>query len=68
MGEAQTGRALDTGIVRTLWLTPDEVRASAARHRSPLVLRCMEDHLAGRRFPLELVTTDASLVAPEIKR
>ncbi|MBK8863778.1 MAG: NUDIX hydrolase [Betaproteobacteria bacterium] len=68
VGEAQTGRALDTGIVRTLWLTPDEVRASAARHRSPLVLRCMEDHLAGRRFPLELVTTDASLVAPEIKR
>jgi 8-oxo-dGTP pyrophosphatase MutT (NUDIX family) len=68
VGEVQTGRALDTGIVRTLWLTPDELRASAARHRSPLVLRCMEDHLAGRRFPLELVTADASLVAPEIKR
>ena len=54
-------RALDTGIVRTLWLTPDEVRASVARHRSPLVLRCMEDHLAGRRFPLDLVLTDASV-------
>lgn len=63
LGEVVPGRTLDDGIVRTLWLTPDEVRASAARHRSPLVLRCMEDHLAGRRFPLDLVTTDASVSA-----
>jgi len=67
-GAMQPGRALDTGIVRTLWLTPDELRASAGRHRSPLVLRCMEDHLAGRRYPLDLLTADASLYAPEIKR
>ncbi len=53
--------ALDTGIVRTLWMTPDEIRASADRHRSPLVLRCMEDHLAGVRYPLGLVVTDASV-------
>ena len=68
VGEGLPGRALDTGIVRTLWLTPDELRASVSRHRSPLVLRCVEDHRAGRRFPLELLTTDASLYAPEIKR
>jgi phosphatase NudJ len=37
--------ALDDGIVRTLWLTPDEVRASADRHRSPLVLRCINKEL-----------------------
>ena len=55
------GRTLDDGIVRTLWLTPEEVRSSVARHRSPLVLRCMEDHLAGRRFPLDTVTTDPSV-------
>ena len=61
VGEAQTGRALDTGIVRTLWLTPDEVRASAARHRSPLVLRCAEDYLAGQRFALGLIHTDATV-------
>jgi ADP-ribose pyrophosphatase YjhB (NUDIX family) len=67
VGEELPGRALDTGIVRTLWLTPDEVRASAARHRSALVLKCVDDHLAGRRFPLDLVTTDASVYAPEIK-
>jgi 8-oxo-dGTP pyrophosphatase MutT (NUDIX family) len=67
VGEPLPGRALDSGIVRTLWMTPDELRASRARHRSPLVLRCMEDHLAGRRWPLALITTDTSLLAPEIK-
>jgi ADP-ribose pyrophosphatase YjhB (NUDIX family) len=67
VGEEQPGRTLDTGIVRTLWMTPAEVRASADRHRSALVLRCIEDHAAGRRFPLDLVYTDASVYAPEIK-
>ena len=65
VGEPLLGRALDTGIVRTLWMTPDEVRASADRLRSALVLRCIEDHLAGRRFPLDLVTTDASVMLPQ---
>jgi ADP-ribose pyrophosphatase YjhB (NUDIX family) len=67
VGDELPGRTLDTGIVRTLWLTPAEVRASAARHRSALVLQCILDHAAGRRFPLDLVTTDASVYAPEIK-
>jgi len=68
VAEPEPDRALDTGIVRTLWLTPDELRAGRAHHRSPLVLRCVEDHLAGRRFPLDLLTADASLYAPELKR
>ena len=68
VGEPLPGRALDSGIVRTLWLTPEELRASAACHRSPLVLRCMEDHLAGRRYPLDVVMADASIVTPDIKR
>lgn len=62
LGEVMQGRQLDTGIVRTLWLTPDEIRASAQRHRSPLVLRCMEDHLAGQRFPLDFLYTDLTVV------
>lgn len=49
-------RRLDEGIVRAVWLTPDEVRADTARHRSPLVLRCVEDYLAGKRYPLDLLT------------
>lgn len=64
LGEREPGRALDQGIVRTLWLTPEEVRASAARHRSPLVLRCMEDYLAGASHPLSLIHTMASVTQP----
>ena len=49
------GRALDDGIVRALWLTPDELAAHPTPHRSPLVMRCVQDYLAGRRFPLDFV-------------
>jgi 8-oxo-dGTP pyrophosphatase MutT (NUDIX family) len=48
-------RALDKGIVRVLWLTEDEIRASASRHRSPLLMRCVDDFLTGQRFPLDLL-------------
>ncbi|WP_173580532.1 NUDIX hydrolase [Azonexus fungiphilus] len=51
----EAGRPLDDGIVAARWLTLDEVRATQARHRSPLILRCCEDYLAGRRYPLELL-------------
>jgi len=61
LGAFERGRRLDYGIVRTLWLSADEVRASAERHRSPLVVQCMEDYLAGKRYPLALLTTDASI-------
>lgn len=61
LGAFDPGRTLDTGIVRTVWMSPDEVRASADRHRSPLVLRCIEDHRAGQRFPLTTVHTDLSV-------
>lgn len=60
LGEVQVNRQLDTGIVHTLWMTPIEIRASASRHRSPLLVRCMEDYLAGQRYPLTLVHTDFS--------
>ncbi|HET9644110.1 MAG TPA: NUDIX hydrolase, partial [Burkholderiaceae bacterium] len=66
VADPQPGRALDEGIVRTVWMTPEEVRASVERHRSPLVLRCIEDHLAGRRFPLEMLQAHPSLYAPWI--
>jgi 8-oxo-dGTP pyrophosphatase MutT (NUDIX family) len=58
VGKVESGRALDSGIVRTLWLTVDEVRDSAARHRSPLVWRCIADHQAGARYPLQLIGVD----------
>ncbi len=64
LGEHVAGQALDTGIVRTLWLSPDEIRACAHLHRSPLLLTCMDDYLAGKRYPLDLVTTSASVYKP----
>ena len=51
--------ALDAGIVRTLWLTPDELRACRERHRTPLVMRSVEDYLAGKRFPLDFIHTES---------
>jgi 8-oxo-dGTP pyrophosphatase MutT (NUDIX family) len=48
-------RKLDEGIVGARWLTLDEVKATQARHRSPLILRCIEDLLAGKRYPLDLL-------------
>ena len=55
LGAHEAGRVLDSGILRAVWMTPDEIRASADRHRSPLVWQCVSDWLAGRRFPLELI-------------
>ena len=61
LGALQPGLKLDEGIVRTVWMSPEEVIATQARHRSPLVLRCMQDHLAGRRYALDLISTDPSV-------
>lgn len=64
VGEEIANKTYDEGIVRTLWMTPDEVRASANRHRSPLVLQCMEDYLTGKRLPLDTIYTDAAVLTP----
>jgi 8-oxo-dGTP pyrophosphatase MutT (NUDIX family) len=61
--EAEPGRALDHGILRTLWLTADEIRARMAEHRSPLVMKCIDDYVAGQRFPLSVVYAHPSVVA-----
>ena len=53
LGAHHSHRSLDTGIVRTLWLSMDEILASANRHRSPLVVRCVEDYLAGKRYAID---------------
>jgi 8-oxo-dGTP pyrophosphatase MutT (NUDIX family) len=63
VGVPIAGRPLDAGIMRTLWLTPQEIEASRPRHRSPLVWSCVQDHLAGRRYPLELLVSDPGVAA-----
>ncbi len=55
-GAHHPGQALDAGIIRAVWLAPEEVRATRARHRSPRVWQCVEDQLAGKRYPLDIIT------------
>jgi 8-oxo-dGTP pyrophosphatase MutT (NUDIX family) len=52
---------LDEGILRTLWMTRDEIAATADRHRSPIVLKCVDDYLAGQSTPLALLHTHPSV-------
>lgn len=54
-GDEEASRPLDDGIVRAVWLTYDEVLACRERHRSPLILQCIDDYRAGQRFPLTMV-------------
>ncbi|PKO91209.1 MAG: NUDIX hydrolase [Betaproteobacteria bacterium HGW-Betaproteobacteria-10] len=48
-------RRLDAGIVAAHWLTLDEITATQAQHRSPLILRCIEDQRAGKSCPLDFL-------------
>lgn len=49
-------QALDDGIIRAVWMTIDEIREKQAVMRSPQVLTCFEDYLAGKQYPLETIT------------
>jgi len=49
-------RRLDRGIVATHWLTRQQLADQTHRLRGPLVLRCIDDYLAGQRFDLSAVT------------
>lgn len=54
-------RPLDDGILRTVWMSHEELLATQDKHRSPLVLQCVDDYLAGRRYPLAMVHTHPSI-------
>ena len=56
LGTADT--KLDQEIVALHWLSREELKGRAGQHRSPLVLKCVDDYLAGRNFPLELLSKD----------
>ena len=62
----QLQRPLDTGIVRAVWLTHEQLLAQAARLRSPLVLRCIEDYLLGKRTGLDTVACLGLDNAPQV--
>jgi 8-oxo-dGTP pyrophosphatase MutT (NUDIX family) len=51
----EPGRALDSEIIDAHWLHYEEIVARRDEHRSPLVLRCIEDYRAGRSLPVGFV-------------
>jgi len=59
--EPDLNQPLDEGIVRRVWMTADEIRACPERHRSPLLLECIEAYLAGQRYPLDILKVHDSL-------
>ena len=62
-GALDAGRQLDTGIVRTVWMTAEEIRACASQHRSPLVMVVVDDYLAGKRFALDVLHAHPTAIA-----
>ena len=50
-------QTLDDGILQAVWMSRDELRQASAKLRSPMVLKCIDDYLDGRRFPLDLITS-----------
>ncbi|HEX7650018.1 MAG TPA: NUDIX hydrolase [Noviherbaspirillum sp.] len=55
---------LDEGILRAVWMTHDELLACQEKHRSPLVMQCIDDYLAGKRAPLSIIYTHPSVIGP----
>jgi 8-oxo-dGTP pyrophosphatase MutT (NUDIX family) len=43
---------LDDVIIATHWLSRNQILARESRLRSPMVLSCIDDHAAGKQFPL----------------
>lgn len=69
VSEPDSTLELDEGIVRTVWMTADEIRACPERHRSPLVLECLETYLSGARYPLSILTMhDSVFSAPALQQ
>ncbi len=62
---AKHDQALDEGIIRALWMTVEELRACEDKHRSPLVMQCVDDYLAGQRQPLSLLFTHPSVTGSD---
>ena len=60
----QYDQPLDVGIVRTMWMSYDELVATKDRHRSELILKCIDDYRAGVNVPLSIIYTDPSVTEP----
>jgi 8-oxo-dGTP pyrophosphatase MutT (NUDIX family) len=55
VSDHRASQPLDRGIVMTHWLSRPELVEREPRLRSPLVIRCVDDYLSGKRLPLDSV-------------
>ena len=55
VGDYQLDTRLDSGIIKTHWLTPLEIK-QAENKRSVMVNQCIEDYLTGNYYPLAVIT------------
>lgn len=62
-GAFDAARRLDQGILSTHWLPAEGLRARQGEHRSPLVMKVVDDYLAGQRFDPAVLQADASITA-----
>lgn len=46
---------LDEGILAAVWKSRDELAGEPQKLRSPMVINCIDDYLAGNRFPLDML-------------
>ncbi len=54
---------LDTGILRAVWLTREELLAMPEKIRSPMVISCIDDYLAGKRYPLDILRDEPGTIS-----
>ena len=53
----QGEQALDEGIIQAVWLSRDEMEKNTNRMRSPMVMQCVDDYLAGKNYSLDLLNS-----------
>ena len=56
ISDFQAEQPLDTGIIRTLWMSREELLSQPEKLRSPMVIRCIDDYLSGQRYPVDLIS------------
>ena len=55
---------LDDGIIAAVWKTREQLIADNGRLRSPMVMQCIDDYLAGKRYPLDMLKDMLIDIAP----
>lgn len=53
--EEDPERSLDAGILRTVWMTREELEGNRDKMRSPMVIQCIEDYLSGSSYSLDIL-------------